>query len=75
MKDHPDDVEHRGLHRVKADKVVELLVADDAEVDEEEDDERGELGGVVVGGEGPWRVGGGQVGVMEVGVRVFGFFC
>ena len=54
LEDHPDDVEHRGLHRVEAHKVVELFVADDAEVDKEEDNERRELGGVVVGGEGAW---------------------
>ena len=56
LEDHADDVEHRRLHRVEAHEVVELFVADDAEVDEEEDDERGELGGVVVGGDGPWLV-------------------
>lgn len=52
LEDHPHDVEHRGLHCVEAHEVVELFVADDAEVDEEEDDEGRELGGVVVGGEG-----------------------
>lgn len=53
LENHAHNIEHRRLHRVEADKVVELLVADDAEVDEEEDDEWRELARVVVGGEGP----------------------
>lgn len=54
LENHSYDVEHCRLHRVEAHKVVQLLVANDAEVDEEEDDERGELRGVVERGEGRW---------------------
>ena len=54
LENHPDDVEHRRLHGVEAHEVVEFLVADDAEVDEEEDNEGRELRRVVVGGKGPW---------------------